>query len=89
MNSNKDEKKVDLNDVLNFIKKANRQQKRAIDLALAQKNEYNFEVTFKRGKRTIEEIWSVDSPVQFIDVLISNGKMPISYTMERRMRYAS
>lgn len=78
---------TDLNDVLNFIKKANRLEKRAIDLALEQKNDYKFEVNFKHGKNTRSEFWYVDTPEDFVDVLIKNRKMPLSVVMERRIRY--
>lgn len=82
-------KNTDLNDVLNFIRKANRQQKRAIDLALQQKNNYHFEASFKHGKTSRSELFCVDAPEDFIDILIKNRKMPISVVMERRIRYAS
>lgn len=78
---------IDLNDVLNFIRKANRLEKRAIDLALEQKNDYKFEVNFKHGKNTRSEYWYVDTPEDFVDILIKSRKMPLSVVMERRIRY--
>lgn len=80
--------RTNLNDVLNFIRKANRLEKRAIDLALQQKNNYKFEVNFKHGKNTRSEFWYVDTPEDFVDILIKSRKMPLSVVMERRIRYA-
>ena len=81
--------RTDLNDVLNFIRKANRLEKRAIDLALEQKNEYKFEVNFKHGKNIRSEFWYVDTPEDFVDILIKSRKMPVSVVMERRINYAN
>jgi len=80
-------KSIDLNDVLTFIGKANRRQKRAIELALHQKTVYNYDVTFKHGKSTREERWTVDSPEHFVGIVISQRRMPLS--IERRLCYAS
>jgi hypothetical protein len=91
MNSKKSESKsLDLNDVLSYVRKASRREKRAIDLALRKNKEFAVEITYKSGERfptdlVAEEDFFLELHAEYL----KTGKVPGNIKIERSVSYAN
>jgi len=87
---NTKQKNLDLNDVLSFVRKANRLEKRAIDLALEKNTEFAVEISYKRGKIIPENVLAEEE--FFLELhaeYMETGKLPGNMKIERRICYGS
>ena len=80
---------IDLNDVLNFISKADRRQKRVIDLALKQKRNSSYHYRKGKPQYNTEVYWHVGIYDPTIVVVDKASKKPVRIMNERRLEHAS
>ena len=80
---------IDLNDVLNFISKADRRQKRIIDLSLKQKKNNRYHYLKGKPQYNTEVYWHVCMYDTTIVVVDKASKKPVRIMNERRLEHAS